>query len=200
VVLVTSCFRYLASAPKVHWQAGAAAPALEQESKGVSNATAKELCFATLPKKDTHTVHAHVTGIPPGGHRAERGPISGAEGACSKLDFFPRPVRTAAGLQGCETSTANFALRLMEPEARAECSLSRQLSCAAVESHCSASTHTPPPTREGLSRVYTHRSPRSQLPPCAPGCQTAHGSRYSCRSPLGSELSAPSALEPHRPV
>jgi hypothetical protein len=23
VVLVTSCFRYLASAPKVHWQAGA---------------------------------------------------------------------------------------------------------------------------------------------------------------------------------
>jgi hypothetical protein len=33
VVLVTSYFRYLASAPKVHWQAGAAAPALEQEPK-----------------------------------------------------------------------------------------------------------------------------------------------------------------------
>jgi hypothetical protein len=30
-VLVTSYFRYLASAPKVHWQAGAGAPALEQE-------------------------------------------------------------------------------------------------------------------------------------------------------------------------
>jgi hypothetical protein len=33
VVLVTSCFRYLASAPKVHWQAGAVAPGLEQEPK-----------------------------------------------------------------------------------------------------------------------------------------------------------------------
>jgi hypothetical protein len=33
VVLVTSYFRYLASAPKVHWQAGAAAPALEQKPK-----------------------------------------------------------------------------------------------------------------------------------------------------------------------
>jgi hypothetical protein len=33
VVVVTSVFRYLASAPKVHWQAGAAAPALEQEPK-----------------------------------------------------------------------------------------------------------------------------------------------------------------------
>jgi hypothetical protein len=32
-VLVTSYFRYLARAPKVHW-AGAAAPALEQEPKG----------------------------------------------------------------------------------------------------------------------------------------------------------------------
>jgi hypothetical protein len=30
VVLVTSCFRYLASAPKVHWQAGAEAPALQR--------------------------------------------------------------------------------------------------------------------------------------------------------------------------
>jgi hypothetical protein len=30
-VLGTSYFRYLASAPKVHWQAGAEAPALEQE-------------------------------------------------------------------------------------------------------------------------------------------------------------------------
>jgi hypothetical protein len=29
-VLVTSYFRYLATAPKVHWQAGAGAPALEQ--------------------------------------------------------------------------------------------------------------------------------------------------------------------------
>jgi hypothetical protein len=27
VVLVSSCFRHLAIAPKVHWQAGAAAPA-----------------------------------------------------------------------------------------------------------------------------------------------------------------------------
>jgi hypothetical protein len=34
VVLVTSCFRDPASAPKVHWQAGAAeAPALEQEPR-----------------------------------------------------------------------------------------------------------------------------------------------------------------------
>jgi hypothetical protein len=33
VVLVSSYFRYLASAPKVHWQAGAEAPALEQEPK-----------------------------------------------------------------------------------------------------------------------------------------------------------------------
>jgi hypothetical protein len=32
-VLVTSYFRYLASAPKVHWQAGAEAPAPEQEPK-----------------------------------------------------------------------------------------------------------------------------------------------------------------------
>ena len=32
-VLVTSYFRYLASALKVHWQAGAGAPALEQEPK-----------------------------------------------------------------------------------------------------------------------------------------------------------------------
>jgi hypothetical protein len=31
VVLVTSYFRHLASAPKVHWQAGAAAHASEQE-------------------------------------------------------------------------------------------------------------------------------------------------------------------------
>jgi hypothetical protein len=31
VVLVTSYFRYLASAPKVHWRARAEAPALEQE-------------------------------------------------------------------------------------------------------------------------------------------------------------------------
>ena len=33
VVLVTPYFRYLASAPKVHLQAGAAAPASEQEPK-----------------------------------------------------------------------------------------------------------------------------------------------------------------------
>jgi hypothetical protein len=33
VVLVTSYFRHLASAPKVHWQAGAGTPALEQEPK-----------------------------------------------------------------------------------------------------------------------------------------------------------------------
>jgi hypothetical protein len=33
VVLETSCFRHLASAPEVHWQAGAGAPALEQEPK-----------------------------------------------------------------------------------------------------------------------------------------------------------------------
>ena len=31
MVLVTSYFRDLASAPKVHWQAGAEAPASEQE-------------------------------------------------------------------------------------------------------------------------------------------------------------------------
>jgi hypothetical protein len=30
VVLVTYYFRYLASAPKVHWRAGAGAPALKQ--------------------------------------------------------------------------------------------------------------------------------------------------------------------------
>ena len=33
MVLVTPYFRYLASAPKVHWQAGAAAPALDPEPK-----------------------------------------------------------------------------------------------------------------------------------------------------------------------
>jgi hypothetical protein len=33
VVMMTFYFRYLASAPKVHWQAGAEAPALEQEPK-----------------------------------------------------------------------------------------------------------------------------------------------------------------------
>jgi hypothetical protein len=33
VVLVTSYFRYLASASKEHWQAGAEAPTLEQEPK-----------------------------------------------------------------------------------------------------------------------------------------------------------------------
>ena len=33
MVLVTSCFRCLASAPKVRWRAGAGAPALEQEPK-----------------------------------------------------------------------------------------------------------------------------------------------------------------------
>jgi hypothetical protein len=33
VVLETSYFRYLASAPKVRWRARAGAPALEQEPK-----------------------------------------------------------------------------------------------------------------------------------------------------------------------
>jgi hypothetical protein len=32
-VLVTSCFRYRASAPEVRWRARAGAPALEQEPK-----------------------------------------------------------------------------------------------------------------------------------------------------------------------
>jgi hypothetical protein len=40
VVLVTSYCRYLASAPKVHWRAGAGDPALEEEPKLAHTITA----------------------------------------------------------------------------------------------------------------------------------------------------------------
>jgi hypothetical protein len=56
VVVVTSYFRSLASAPKVHWQAGAEAPALDQEPKPLlGGCSHNHTLRPSHPKTRTHS-------------------------------------------------------------------------------------------------------------------------------------------------
>jgi hypothetical protein len=73
VVLVTSCFRYLASASEVHWRARAGAPALKLLPNMIFQPNPEKVILVDLMKLDTQGVektthplrYSHSAACPP---------------------------------------------------------------------------------------------------------------------------------------